>query len=129
MERLSTEQISRFINNGYLKIENAFHKEIADECRAILWEATKCDPNNPESWTQPVIRIGELGFEPFKKAANTEVLRNAFDQLAGKGNWLPRLTLGSFQYAFPAKNLLPTQGGTWMQVLLAKMPTIILNGG
>jgi hypothetical protein len=103
MEELSREQINSFINDGLVKIENAFSTEIADECRAILWEATQCDPNNPDSWTQPVVRIGELGFEPFKKAANTLILHNAFDQLVGKDNWLPRLTLGSFPIRFPSK--------------------------
>jgi hypothetical protein len=102
MERLSTDQLNRFINEGFVKIENAFPTEIADECRAILWQATGCDSNDPATWTQPVIRIGELGLEPFKKAANTEILHTAFDQLAGKGNWLPRLTLGSFPIRFPS---------------------------
>lgn len=103
MKQLSTKQIEGFINDGFIKIEHAFSTEIADECRAILWKATQCDPDNPESWTQPVIRIGELGFEPFKKAANTVILHNAFNQLVGEGNWLPRETLGSFPIRFPCK--------------------------
>jgi hypothetical protein len=50
-----------------------------------------------------VIRIGELGLKPFKKAANTTILHNAFDELIGKNNWLPRETLGSFIIRFPGK--------------------------
>src|SRR5687768_7563846 len=96
MEQLSIDQINGFIYDGFVKIENAFATETADECRAILWKATGCDSNDPTSWTRPIIRIGELGQEPFRKAANTQILHNAFDQLAGKGNWLPRMTLGSF---------------------------------
>src|SRR5688572_29895283 len=103
MEQLSTEQIIKFINDGFVKIEDAFPSEVADECRAILWQVTQCDPNNPGTWTQPVIRIGELGLEPFRTAANTLVLHKAFDQLAGKDNWLPRKTLGSFPIRFPGK--------------------------
>lgn len=103
MEKLSTKQINSFINHGFVKIENAFTTEIADECRAILWKATQCDPDNPGTWTQPVIRIGELGLEPFKRAANTFILHNAFDQLVGKDNWLPKETLGSFPIRFPSK--------------------------
>ena len=103
MGDLTTEQIDIFINNGFVKIENAFSTEIAEDCRAILWKATQCDPNNSDSWTQPVIRIGELGLEPFIKAANTPILHNAFDQLVGKDNWLPRLTMGSFPIRFPSK--------------------------
>ncbi len=101
MFNLSSTQINHFIENGYLKIENAFSTEIADECRAILWTETKCNPNDTTTWTEPVIRIGELGHEPFKKAANTEILRNAFDQLAGKDNWIPKETIGSFPIRFP----------------------------
>jgi hypothetical protein len=101
MDQLSPAQIEQFILDGFVKIENAFSTELADECRAILWKATECNPNDPSTWTQPVVRIGELGNEPFKKAANTPVLCSAFDQLAGKGNWLPRETLGSFPIRFP----------------------------
>lgn len=103
MEQLTKGQIDNFINNGFVKIDNAFQTEIADECRAILWKATQCDPNNPGSWTQPVIRIGELALESFKKAANSTILRNAFDQLVGKNNWLPKESLGSFPIRFPSK--------------------------
>lgn len=103
MEELTTAQTDSFIHNGFVKIENAFSAEIAAECRAILWEATPCDPNDSASWTQPVIRIGELGHEPFLKAANTPILHRAFDQLVGKDNWLPRVTMGSFPIRFPSK--------------------------
>ena len=111
MEELTIEQINRFIQDGFIKIENAFPTEIADKCRAILWKETKCDPNNPDSWTQPVIRIGELGHEPFQKAANTTILHNAFDQLVGKNNWIPRLSLGSFPIRFPSK--VPANDTGW----------------
>jgi hypothetical protein len=103
LKELTTEQIDGFINEGFVKVENAFPREIADECLSILWKATQCDPNDPDSWTRPVIRIGELGLDPFKKAANTSILHNAFDQLAGKNNWIPRTTLGSFPIRFPCK--------------------------
>lgn len=63
----------------------------------------QCDPDNPASWTQPVIRIGELADEPFIKAANTPVLHRAFDQLVGKDVWLPRHTLGTFPICIPGK--------------------------
>jgi hypothetical protein len=103
VKELTTDQINGFIHDGFVKIENAFPTEIANECRAILWKATQCDPNIPNTWTQPVIRIGEIGLEPFQKAANTPILHTAFNQLAGKDNWLPRATLGSFSIRFPSR--------------------------
>lgn len=101
MMALTRGQIADFIHLGFIKLNNAFPTEIADECRALLWQATGCDPHKPETWTQPVIRIGEMKQEPFKKAANTAILHNAFDQLAGKDNWWPRTSLGTFPIRFP----------------------------
>lgn len=103
MEKLTKDQISQFINEGFVKLEHAFPDSIANECRTILWKATQCDPDNPDTWTQPVIRIGELGHEAFRNAANTALLHHAFDQLAGKGNWIPGTTIGSFPIRFPSK--------------------------
>jgi hypothetical protein len=102
MEELTQDQVDHFIHKGFVKIENAFSTDIADECRAILWKASGCDSNNPQSW-KPVIRIGELADEPFRKAANSTVLKKAFDILVGQGNWLPRQSLGSFPIRFPSK--------------------------
>jgi hypothetical protein len=103
MVALTEAQIDHFINKGFVKVENAFSTELAAECRALLWKATGCDLHDPATWTQPVIRIGELALEPFKKAANTPVLHHAFNQLVGKDVWLPRHTLGSFPIRFPSK--------------------------
>jgi hypothetical protein len=101
MKRLTEDQIASFISNGFVRLDHAFPTDVADECRTLLWQASKCDPNNPDTWMQPVVRIAELGSEPFTKAANTPLLHTAFDQLVGKGNWLPRTTLGSFPIRFP----------------------------
>ena len=109
MEKLSDEQIENFIELGYVKIENAFSQDVADSCRLILWKAIQLEPGKPETWIQPVIWIGELGFEPFKKAANTTILLNAFHQLASN-NWLPRITLGSFPIRFPNKEVANDTG-------------------
>ncbi|CAN5411497.1 phytanoyl-CoA dioxygenase family protein [soil metagenome] len=110
MEALTTRQVNNFIKDGFVKIADAFPAAVADECRAILWKAAQCDSFDSTTWKQPVIRIGELGLEPFKNAANTHILHNAFDQLAGKGKWLPRTTLGSFPIRFPNKALATDKG-------------------
>lgn len=98
---LREDQIEDFINHGFVKIENAFSKEVADEALAILWKDTGCNPNDSSTWTKPVVRLGEYAQEPFRKIANTPVLHDAFDQLAGKGRWMPRRSVGSFPVRFP----------------------------
>ena len=103
MNSLTPDQIDRFINDGFIKIDNAFSTEIARDCVSLLWKETNCNPDNPATWTQPVVRVGELGYEPFVKAANTPILHSAYDQLVGRDNWLPKKTLGSFPIRFPSK--------------------------
>jgi hypothetical protein len=99
---LSDAQIRQFIQDGFVRIDRAFPRQLADQGRAILWQDTGCDPDDPTTWTRPVIRLGHYGQEPFKQAVNTPVLHAAFDQLVGKGRWRPRNNLGTFPVRFPS---------------------------
>lgn len=99
---LTEAQIERFIHDGYVKIEGAFPRAVADAGRAILWRDTGCDPDDPATWTQPVIRLGYYGDAPFAEAASAPLLRGAFDQLVGAGRWAPRPNLGTFPVRFPS---------------------------
>ena len=100
MQNLSDQQITQFIEDGYVEIENAFPALLADECRALLWKEIGLDPKDSKSWTKPVIRIADMSARPFDLSANTPILLSAYEQLAGR-NWLPRHTMGSFPIRFP----------------------------
>jgi hypothetical protein len=97
MRALSDDQIQRFVLDGFVRIDRAFPRELADEARAILWRDTGCDPHDPGTWTKPVIRLSGYKDPPFLKAERTPVLRAAFDQIAGKGRW----RLGSLGFGGP----------------------------
>jgi hypothetical protein len=99
---LSEKQIQQFIEEGFIKVENAFPRELADAGRKILWKDTGCDPENSSTWTRPVIRLGGYADEPFRLAANTPIVHAAADKLVGKGRWLPRDSLGTFPIRFPS---------------------------
>ncbi|GAB4025746.1 phytanoyl-CoA dioxygenase family protein [Spirosoma gilvum] len=99
---LSQTEINQFIQDGFVRIDNAFPRELAEAGRAILWKDTGCDPTDPTTWTQPVIRLGGYAQEPFQKAVNMPQLHEAFDQLVGKGRWEPRNSLGTFPVRFPS---------------------------
>jgi hypothetical protein len=101
---LSDAQIDSFITDGFVRIDNAFSPETAEECRAILWRDTGVDPADPSTWTRPVIRLGMYSQPPFRAAANTPLLHGAYDQLAGKGRWLAPQALGTFPVRFPSPN-------------------------
>jgi hypothetical protein len=66
--------------------DRAFPRELANAARAILWRATGCDPDDPATWTLPVIRLGTFTQSPFIEAANTPRLHAAFNQLVGRGS-------------------------------------------
>jgi Phytanoyl-CoA dioxygenase (PhyH) len=98
---LSDAQLQQFIQDGFVRLDSAFPRELAEQARAILWRDLPCDPNDPASWTRPVVRLGHYGDEPFRQAVNSPVLYAAFDQLVGTGRWRPRANLGTFPVRFP----------------------------
>jgi Phytanoyl-CoA dioxygenase (PhyH) len=98
---LSDAQQKQFVREGFVKLENAFSKETAAEAREILWREVGCDPQDRRTWTRPVVRMRDSAQEPFRQSANTEVLHAAFDELVGKGRWVPRESLGGFPIRFP----------------------------
>ena len=99
---LDMTDIRRFITDGFLRIENAFARSLADRARAILWRDVGCDAEDRGTWTKPVIWLGEYGDEPFRLASSAPALTSAYDALVGAGRWLPGLTLGNFQVRFPS---------------------------
>ncbi len=94
MRALSDDQIQLFIRDGFVRIDRAFPRELADQARTILWRGTGCDPHNPATWTKPVIRLSGYKDPPFLKAERTPVLHAAFDQIVGKGRRRPPLNGG-----------------------------------
>jgi len=102
---LSPAEVEQFVADGFVRLEGAFPVEVADECRALLWAQiramTGADPDDPATWTRPVVRIDGRGDAPFQAAATTPRLHGAFDQLVGPGGWAPRQGLGTFPIRFP----------------------------
>lgn len=104
---LDERDLERFVEQGFVRIDGSFRRKTAEQGRAILWRHTGCDPDDPTTWTQPLIRLGLFADPPFVEAVNTKALREAFDQLVGRGRWLPRKNLGTFPVRFPS----PTDPG------------------
>ena len=99
---LGPAQIEQFITDGFVRVDHAFPRELADEARVVLWKATGCNPDDPRTWTQPVIRLGGFTELPFIEAANTPRLHAAFDQLVGPGRWRRPAAMGTFPVRFPS---------------------------
>ena len=99
---LSVNEIEQFVQNGFVRIDKAFSQEIADKALDILWSDLPCDRSDPYSWTEPVIRLGMYPQQPFVDSVNTGKLQSAFDQLIGKGKWIPCRSVGTFPVRFPS---------------------------
>ena len=99
---LGPAEIEQFTNDGFVRIDRAFPRELAEAARAILWKALGCNPDDPATWTQPVIRLGMFTQTPFIEAANTPRLHAAFDQLVGPNRWRRPAAMGTFPVRFPS---------------------------
>lgn len=94
--------IAEFLRDGFVRVDGAFPAALAHQAREILWRDLGCDPDDPATWTRPVVRLGMYSEPPFVAAANTERLHAAFDMLAGPGRWRPCGAMGTFPVRFPS---------------------------
>ncbi|MFG1184349.1 phytanoyl-CoA dioxygenase family protein [Xanthobacter aminoxidans] len=99
---LTASQVRTFIDYGYVKLDHAFGCDLARRCRDELWADIGLSPDEPETWTKPVIRVPFKSSAPFVEAANTPRLHAAYDQLVGEGRWLAPAGLGTFPIRFPS---------------------------
>ncbi|MEV1008769.1 phytanoyl-CoA dioxygenase family protein [Streptomyces sp. NPDC049881] len=99
---LSAAETEAFVRDGYVRIAGAVPRGVVARCRDELWAATGCDPGDPATWTRPVVRLGGFSTPPFREAANTPVLHEAFDRLVGEGRWVAPQGLGTFPVRFPS---------------------------
>src|SRR5690606_11445752 len=60
-------------------------------------------PDDSSTWVKPVVWLGMYSQQPFIQAANTPKLHSAFDQLVGKGKWIPCMSMGAFPIRFPSE--------------------------
>ncbi|MBQ2262128.1 MAG: phytanoyl-CoA dioxygenase family protein [Loktanella sp.] len=101
---LTSDQVQSFINNGFVRVDDAFSRDLAQDCRNDLWADIGLSLDRPETWTEPVVRIGSKTSPPFVAAANTPRLHAAYDTLVGEGRWLAPQGLGTFPIRFPSQD-------------------------
>lgn len=99
---LDDTQLNSFIENGFVRLENAFPAHLAAECRAIIWNDLGADPDDPATWPRPVATRPDYADAPFVAAVNTPRLHEALDDVVGRGRWVPRQSLGAFVIRFPS---------------------------
>lgn len=102
---LPDRSIDDFIRDGFVRVDDAFPRAAADEARAVFWYDLRTQgilPDDPATWTRPVVRLGMYFQQEIVAAANTAILHAAFDQLAGAGAWRPCRAMGTVPVRFPS---------------------------
>jgi hypothetical protein len=107
---LTPGQIEHFVTAGFVKLDGASPADIGEQCRREIWAATGYESDDPSTWVRPFVRLDFFATPPFREAANTPRLHEAFDQLVGAGRWQPLTGLGTFPLRFPSPDA-PADGG------------------
>ncbi|MER6175437.1 phytanoyl-CoA dioxygenase family protein [Streptosporangium sp. NPDC001681] len=95
--------VDRFVAEGFVKLEAAVPREIGDAARALVWRQIGLSPDDPSGWQQPVVWAADLtGHGPFGELAGSPRLREALDEVAGPGGWVPPGAIGNMPIRFPS---------------------------
>ncbi|BBX72020.1 phytanoyl-CoA dioxygenase family protein [Mycolicibacterium psychrotolerans] len=102
--------VESFETDGYVKLEQAAPRAVADEARELLWLRLGVS-QDPATWTQPVVWTADLtGDGPFGELARSPVLAEALDAICGQGGWMPRGALGNIPVRFPVSPAADDRG-------------------
>ncbi|MDA0638872.1 phytanoyl-CoA dioxygenase family protein [Nonomuraea sp. MCN248] len=94
----------RFVAEGFAKLEAAVPREVGDAARALVWRQIGLSPDEPDGWREPVVWAADVtGAGPFGEMMRSPRLRQALDEIAGVGGWVPRAALGNMPIRFPGK--------------------------
>jgi hypothetical protein len=88
---LDAAQIDRFITDGFVPIRGAIPADVIDACRADIDDALRSlgvDPQDPSTWTQPVVRLACPWTPAFAAAGTRPMLHEAYDQLLAADTWV-----------------------------------------
>ncbi|CCW15524.1 hypothetical protein EBESD8_61000 [Rhodococcus aetherivorans] len=98
---MSDVEVARFETDGFVCLRRAVPAEIVAQCRDRVWDEIVPTPDDPSTWTEPVVRVGGLADPPFGAAATAPALVNAYDRLVGVRRWVRPGGLGTFPVRFP----------------------------
>jgi hypothetical protein len=98
---LASSQIDEFIETGVTILRDAFPAEVAARCRERVWQASGLRPDQPTTWTKPVVHLQEAYCDgPFPEVL-TPAISGAMDDLLGAGRYRQLTSYGWWPISFP----------------------------
>jgi hypothetical protein len=89
----TSSHVEQFMERGHVTLKEAFPREQALEAQAFLWERLAergVQREDQTTWTQPMAHLKESYTDEVFQACDTELLRNAVEELVGAGRWQQR---------------------------------------
>lgn len=99
---LEPEQIERFVEDGFVRIDNRSAARTSARAASHLLELAGIDAGDPAAWTTPVVRVEGSSHPAVVATLDTDEVREATDQLVGAGRWERRTGYGTFPIRFPS---------------------------
>jgi Phytanoyl-CoA dioxygenase (PhyH) len=100
------EFINDFCANGFLTVRGAVAPEVIHACIKVIEDelrARSVDPQDPRTWTEPVVRFWCPEGPEFAAAGTSTALWRMYDALLGSGRWIQRQGVGgSLPIRFPS---------------------------
>ena len=94
---LSKNEVEQFMELGWVKVDEAFPREVALEAQQIVWEGVEKRgvlQRDKSTWNEEMVQINEnYEHDEFQKC-NTKRLADAIEDLVGEGAWATRAVLG-----------------------------------
>ncbi len=94
---LSSSEIAAFERDGVVALRGVVPADLVAACRdqvdLVLWHCG-VDPEDPATWTQPVVRVMCPVSAEFRTAGTMPALWEVYDQLLGPGRWRPHQGMG-----------------------------------
>lgn len=108
---MTVVDVDRFVTEGFAKLEAAVPRDVADAASAQVWQQIGLSPDDPAGWREPVVWTADMtGHGAFGELARSLRLREALDEIAGPGGWVPRAALGNMPIRFPGKAPVDDRG-------------------
>ncbi|MBM7565030.1 hypothetical protein [Paenibacillus sacheonensis] len=94
---LSKEQIEQFMERGWVKVEEAYPRELALECQQFIWDKLAqfgVDRGDPSTWERPMYYLREAYDGGAFDRCNTQRMADAIEDVVGHGRWIDRGVYG-----------------------------------
>lgn len=97
----SPAEIEQFQEDGFVLLPQAFPRSAATQIRDELWKQTGLAPDDPATWTKPLVHLKTTLTGPLAEPVFTQRMFDAFDDLMGENRWNYSPSLGWWPISFP----------------------------